>query len=62
MDLKISNKIKKKNTHIEPTKWNELIKDNKTFLLDARKPFEHNVGSFKKSVNPNIDNFIDFPK
>ncbi len=62
MDLKISNKIKKKNTHIEPTKWNELIKDKKTFLLDARKPFEHKVGSFKKSVNPNIDNFRDFPK
>ena len=62
MNLKISNKIKKKNTHIEPTKWNELIKDKKTFLLDARKPFEHKVGSFKKSVNPNIDNFRDFPK
>ena len=62
MDLKISNRIVKKNTHIEPTKWNELIKDKKTFLLDARKPFEHKVGSFKKSVNPNIDNFRDFAK
>jgi len=29
MDLKISNKIKKKNTRIEPTKWNELVKDKK---------------------------------
>ena len=62
MDLKISNKIKKNNTHIEPTKWNELIKDKKTFLLDARKPFEHKVGSFKKSINPNIDNFRDYQK
>ncbi len=62
MHLKISNKIKKKNIHVEPTKWNQLIKNKKTFLLDARKPFEHKVGSFKKSVNPNIDNFRDFPK
>ena len=62
MDLKMSNKFKKKNTHIDPIKWNKLIKNKKTFLLDVRKPFEHKVGSFKKSVNPNIDNFRDFPK
>ena len=48
MDLKISNTIKKKNNHIEPIKWNKLIKNKKTLLLDARKPFEHKVGSFKK--------------
>ena len=62
MDLKMTNRLKKKNSHIEPTKWNELIKNKKTLLLDARKPFEHKVGSFKKSVNPNISNFRDFPK
>ena len=62
MDLKMSNRITKKNTHIDPTKWNKLIKKKETLLLDARKPFEHKVGSFKKSVNPNISNFRDFPK
>ena len=62
MDLKISKRIKQKNTHIDPTKWNKLIKKKETLLLDARKPFEHKVGSFKKSVNPNIGNFRDFPK
>ena len=62
MDLKMSNRITKKNTHIDPTKLNKLIKKKETLLLDARKPFEHKVGSFKKSVNPNISNFRDFPK
>ncbi len=62
MDLKMSNRFKKKNIHIDPIKWNKLITNKKTFLLDARKPFEHKVGSFKKSVNPNIGNFRDFPK
>ena len=62
MDLEMSNRITKKNTHIDPTKWNKLIKKKETLLLDARKPFEHKVGSFKKSVNPNISNFRDFPK
>ena len=62
MDLKMSKRIKKKNSHILPQKWNKLIKNRKTILLDARKPFENKVGSFKKSVNPNINNFRDFPK
>ncbi|MDC3106528.1 rhodanese-related sulfurtransferase [Candidatus Pelagibacter sp.] len=62
MNLKMSNRIKQKNSHIEPKNWNQLIKKKKTLLLDARKPFEHKVGSFKKSINPNISNFRDFPK
>ena len=62
MNLKISKRIKKKNSYIEPRKWNKLINNKKTFLLDARKPFENKVGSFKKSVNPDITNFRDFPK
>ena len=62
MDLKMSNRITKKNTHIDPAKWNKLIKKKETFLLDARKPLEHKVGSFKKSINPKIGNFRDFPK
>ena len=61
MRLKISLKIKKSN-HVEPTKWNKLIKDKNTFLLDARKPFEYQIGSFKKAVNPKVNNFREFPK
>jgi len=61
MGLNISNK-NKKNNHIEPSKWNILIKDKNTFILDARKPFEYEVGSFKKAVNPKVKNFREFPK
>ena len=31
-------------------------------MIDVRKPFEHNVGSFKNAMNPNVQNFRDFPK
>jgi len=62
MNLKIHNRFDKKSSHIEPRKWNELINNKETFLLDVRKPFENRIGSFKKSVNPNINNFKDFPK
>ena len=59
MGIKIS-KRKSKN-HIDPTKWNKLIRNKNTFLLDARKPFEYKVGTFKGSINPNIDKFREFP-
>ena len=62
MNLKITNRFDKKSSHIEPIKWNELINNKETFLLDVRKPFENRIGSFKKSVNPDINNFKDFPK
>ena len=57
-------KITKRNTkhHIEPNKWNKLIANKKTILIDARKPFEFNVGTFKGAINPEINNFREFPK
>ena len=47
--------------HVDPNNWNKLIKDKSTFLLDARKPFEYKVGTFKGSINPNVVNFREFP-
>ena len=61
MGLNISNKYKK-TSHVEPSKWNNLIKDKNTFVLDARKPFEYEVGSFKKAVNPKVKHFREFPE
>ena len=59
MGMKIF-KRKLKN-HVEPLKWNKLIDDKNTFLIDVRKPFEHEVGTFKNAKNPKINNFRDFP-
>jgi len=61
MGLNISAKNKKTN-HVEPLKWNNLIKDKNTFILDARKPFEYELGSFKKAVNPKVNHFREFPE
>ena len=61
MGLNISTK-NKKNNHVEPSKWNKLIKNKQTFILDARKPFEYEVGSFDKAVNPKVNHFRKFPK
>jgi len=61
MGIKVSF-FKKTRKHITPQKWNNLIKKKETKLIDVRKPFEYNVGTFKNSINPNIENFRDFPK
>tara|TARA_B100000945_G_scaffold305960_1_gene292945 strand:+ start:15 stop:920 length:906 start_codon:yes stop_codon:yes gene_type:complete len=50
------------NNSIEPQKWNVLLKDKDTKVIDARKPFEYSVGTFRGAENPNINNFRDFPK
>ncbi len=59
MGIKIL-KRKSKN-HVDPLNWNKLINDKNTYLIDARKPFEYKVGTFKNAINPKVNNFRDFP-
>jgi len=60
MGIKVLKRRKK--GHIDPNKWNNIILNKKNLIIDARKPFEYNVGTFKNAINPNINNFREFPK
>ena len=60
--LKINKKSKKQNRYLTGKSWNNLISKKETLVIDARKPFEFKVGTFKKAINPNITHFRDFPK
>ena len=62
MNLIINPKERNIKTHLDPKDWNKLIKNKETHIIDTRKPFEYKVGTFKRSVNPNVTNFRDFPK
>ena len=62
MNFLLHSKERNIKTHLSPKKWNELIKKKDTHIIDTRKPFEFNLGTFKKSINPDIKNFRDFPK
>ena len=62
MNLTINSKDRNMKTHLDPKDWNKLIKNKETHIIDTRKPFEYRVGTFKRSVNPNVTNFRDFPK
>ena len=60
--LNINNKTKRQSKYLSGKSWNKLISKKDTLVVDARKPFEFKVGTFKKAINPNINNFRDFPK
>ena len=62
LGLTINSKNKKINKYISGKSWNKLISNNETLVIDARKPFEYDVGTFKNAINPKIQNFRDFPK
>ena len=47
---------------VEPKKWNLLLKEKDIKIIDTRKPFEYEVGTFKGAENPKINHFRDFPK
>ncbi len=52
----------KLNNSVDPKKWNSLLKEKGIKIIDARKPFEYGVGTFKGAENPNVNHFRDFPK
>ena len=52
----------KLNNSVEPKEWNSLLLEKNIKIIDARKPFEFELGTFKGAKNPKINNFRDFPK
>ncbi len=55
------NKYKFQNK-IEPEDWNKLILSNDVTVVDVRKSFESEVGTFTKAINLKISNFRKFPQ
>jgi UPF0176 protein len=50
------------NHHLSSEEWNRVIKEEKDFvLIDTRNWYEYNIGTFQGAVNPNIEQFSEFP-
>ena len=62
MSLTLNSKERNLDTHLDPKEWNKLIKKKDKHIIYTRKYFEFDVGTFKKSVNHDVDNFRDFHK
>ncbi|MGQ3888158.1 rhodanese-related sulfurtransferase [Legionella sp. CNM-1927-20] len=48
--------------HLTPEQWNELLADPNVVVIDTRNDYEVKLGSFKGAVNPETENFRDFPE
>ena len=48
-------------THVSSEKWNELLNDTETLVLDARNDYEYKVGTFKRAINPETSSFNELP-
>ncbi|MGI9401389.1 MAG: rhodanese-related sulfurtransferase [Rhizobiaceae bacterium] len=48
--------------YVAPDRWNALISDPDTVIIDTRNDYETAIGTFKGAVDPETVNFRDFPK
>ena len=46
--------------HLSPKEWDKFIEQRDVMVLDIRKSFEYDIGTFKGAVNPKINNFREF--
>ena len=48
--------------YLNAEKWNELLDNPETVVLDTRNDYEYRMGTFKEAINPKIKAFRDFPQ
>ena len=58
-DIMVENMVGK---YIKPEDWDNFINSNDVILIDTRNNYEVEVGSFKRSINPECNNFTDILK
>ncbi len=49
-------------THVKSAKWNEIISDPDTIILDTRNDYEYKIGTFKNAINPQTSSFNELPE
>ena len=61
MGINNINPEKKSGIYVDPEQWNNLITDENTIVIDTRNHYEVALGSFDNAINPNLNNFREFP-
>lgn len=62
MGIKNVDPLESAGTYLDPEKWNALIEDPNTLVIDTRNDYEYELGTFKNAINPNTENFRNFPE
>ena len=47
--------------HVDPRRWDRIISDPRTVVIDTRNDYEFALGTFKGALNPKTASFRDFP-
>ena len=47
---------------VSPQEWRKLINEDDVVLIDNRNSFEFRLGNFRNSIDPQVNNFRDFPR
>ena len=47
--------------YLNVKKWNKLLNESDSMIIDTRNDYEVSIGTFKNSINPKIKSFRDFP-
>ncbi|MBT8471560.1 MAG: rhodanese-related sulfurtransferase [Marinicaulis sp.] len=48
--------------YVEPARWNEVISDPETLVIDTRNDYEVSIGTFEGALNPSTTSFREFPQ
>lgn len=48
--------------YVKPKDWNSLVNNPEVLLIDTRNDYEYEVGTFSGAINPNTNNFRQFPQ
>ena len=51
--------VTNKGIHVQAERFNELIEDPDTILVDMRNHYESEIGHFKNAITPDVDTFRD---
>jgi len=62
MGVKEVDPTKLSGTYLNPEEWHEFIKDPEVIIIDTRNDYEFELGTFKNAINPNTENFREFPE
>lgn len=48
--------------HLSPEEWDQVLEEEKDIaVIDTRNSYEYRIGTFRGAIDPQIDQFTDFP-
>ena len=48
--------------HLDADAWNKLLTQDNVLVIDTRNDYEIELGTFQGAINPNTENFRNFPE